>query len=437
MMEGETPSSPFTAILDKVMGLGGFPKGVGIIAFTASLAAIMSTADSLIIAISQLVTAEIVYPIRPNSSPKQIAWIGRGVSLLTCGLALVIGLLWKQGITALGKIQFALSMQAVPAFLIGLYASPKFDFHPWCVSFGAMISAIYIFIIYFAYLDKNSDAAPIDPGITGFAIQMFVTCTTELGYRFIIKKVAPPNSNGGKKTNDREEDTHQLHFPNRPEWDVPPLARFGQHALTPKLLSKMMEGVKEPFMNLWYALLMFITISMITPLTEAGVPGIDEEGNFISPPAIINGMPWWAFKILLLTVVPHCLILITLIQTPNQYPIDEKKIEKFGVDPDIVELTPQEMGRRQSYDERNVMVYSRRSQILKAMSDRGLKLEEDEEDDTPVGNARPILSSKSLSAMVLGSVPMEVLKEKDEEFANDEKAKSEDPKEQAKDDGYA
>lgn len=47
----ENPSSPFAAILEQIMSLGGFSEAVGVIAFTASLAAIMSTADSIIIAI--------------------------------------------------------------------------------------------------------------------------------------------------------------------------------------------------------------------------------------------------------------------------------------------------------------------------------------------------------------------------------------------------
>jgi Na+/proline symporter len=45
------------------MDLGGFPYFMELIAVTASLAAIMSTADSLLIAISQIVTEEIVYPV--------------------------------------------------------------------------------------------------------------------------------------------------------------------------------------------------------------------------------------------------------------------------------------------------------------------------------------------------------------------------------------
>ena len=91
ILDGADVASPFTSILEVLMDEGGFSKGIGTIAVTASLAAIMSTSDSLIIAISQLITVEVVYPMRPNTSPNEIAWIGRAVSLMSATIALLIG----------------------------------------------------------------------------------------------------------------------------------------------------------------------------------------------------------------------------------------------------------------------------------------------------------------------------------------------------------
>lgn len=87
----ETPASPFAAILEELMSLGGFPQVAAVIAVTASLAAIMSTADSLINAVSQLVVSEVFYPLRPAASPKQMEWSGRTVSLLSVALSLLLG----------------------------------------------------------------------------------------------------------------------------------------------------------------------------------------------------------------------------------------------------------------------------------------------------------------------------------------------------------
>ena len=89
--EVANPANPFSAILEEIMNLGGFAKGAGIIAVTASLAAIMSTADSLIIAISQLVTVEIVYPLRPQATPTEISLVGKFVSLVSVVVAVVVG----------------------------------------------------------------------------------------------------------------------------------------------------------------------------------------------------------------------------------------------------------------------------------------------------------------------------------------------------------
>ena len=91
ILNGENVPSPFTAVLDQVLKLGGFPRVVGLIAVTASLAAIMSTADSLLIAISQLVTEEVVYPLYPHATPADMAWVGRFVSLAAAVVATLLG----------------------------------------------------------------------------------------------------------------------------------------------------------------------------------------------------------------------------------------------------------------------------------------------------------------------------------------------------------
>lgn len=89
--EEDEVTNAFTAVLEKVMDLGGLAKGIGLIAVTASLAAIMSTADSLLIAISQLVTEEIVYPLCPEAAPSDMAWVGRAISFAAASLATIMG----------------------------------------------------------------------------------------------------------------------------------------------------------------------------------------------------------------------------------------------------------------------------------------------------------------------------------------------------------
>lgn len=134
---GPAWSSPFTAIVEQVIALGGFAKGIGIIALTASLAAIMSTADSLIIAISQLVTVECVWPFVQDEASHKIVWIGRATSLVSCVLATIMGLLWRTGVSALTAINFPIIIQVVPAYIFGLYATECGEIHPWSLTIGA------------------------------------------------------------------------------------------------------------------------------------------------------------------------------------------------------------------------------------------------------------------------------------------------------------
>jgi Na+/proline symporter len=241
ILGGEARSSPFSDILEAIMDVGGFPKGVAVIAFTASLAALMSTADSLIIAISQLITAEVIYPARPNSTPKEITIAGRFVSLCTVGLALAIGLSWDEGITDLGNIQFPLSLMAVPTFIWGLFAtSPQNDVHPWCLAAGDMVASIYIFFIYFLFIDKNSDPAPINAGTTGMCIHLFVTLSLEAGRR-VMSTQASGLEQAVVKEGPVEESENEIALQyERPDWDVPHLRRFGEKPLSHELVWKAM-----------------------------------------------------------------------------------------------------------------------------------------------------------------------------------------------------
>ena len=83
--------NPFAAIVEEIMELGTFPLVVGLVTITASLAAIMSTVDSLLVAMSQLVTEEVAYPLYPHSTPKEMAWVGRAVSFVAVIIATSLG----------------------------------------------------------------------------------------------------------------------------------------------------------------------------------------------------------------------------------------------------------------------------------------------------------------------------------------------------------
>ena len=74
----------------------------------------------------------------------------------------------------------------------------------------------------------------------------------------------------------------------------------------------------------------------------------------------------------MLCIVPTLLLLVAIYKMPDEFPIDELKIEKEGIDPDLVEMTKEELGRRTVYDEQNELIHRRRSSISQEMHKLGL-----------------------------------------------------------------
>ena len=349
--EGAAPANPFSAILEEVMNLGGFAHAAGVIAFTASLAAIMSTADSLIIAVSQLVTMEIIRPavgFQGINHEAQLTHYAKFVSLGAVALALVIGIFWDEGmcwccalnrmiissqivfllrfigITDLGKIQFPLSAQAVPAFLYGLFITKtKYDIHPWSIAAGAWAAIIYVLGFYFGYLDKASDPRAINAGISGLLVNVVITLSTEATRRAMSGERGLPKEGVHAVTRAEDEDvdhTALLIFAERPDWDIPSLSRFGDHALAPELIWKSMKGVPEPMTNLWWVFFFFTTITFCTPLTPENEPPLNAEGAFLWAPALIQGLPWWYFKLLIISAISTLILLAAIYKAPDEFP---------------------------------------------------------------------------------------------------------------------
>ena len=300
-------------------------------------------------------------------------------------------LFWDEGISDLGNVQFAISAQAVPAFLIGLYSyNRKTDVHPWCISISALTASAYVFAIYFGYLKPSDSPKAVNAGVSGFALQLATIVVLESTRRLFgiggnnTKDVSNDSEGdeddyhfeGSMENNHEMVDTPQLLYPNRPEWDIPKLSRFGGNvALTPQRIWKSMEGVNEPLTKPTWCFLMFFTISMCTPMVPGMEPPMStsETGQsfFLYAPSVFNGLPWWAFKTILLCIVPTVLLLVAIYQMPNQFPVDEEKIVKEGIDPDIVEMTQEEMGQRTSYDEPNELIQRRRTSISQTMDELG------------------------------------------------------------------
>jgi len=385
-----TPADPFTEILEALMDIGGFANFCACLGITAGLAAIMSTADSLIIAISQLLCVEVFYPVIPTATPAKMAWYGRLSSLVAVVLALIVGLYWDEGITDLGRIQFPLTMQVVPPFLVGLFAKSKaIDVHPWSLVASVVGSSMYVVGIYFGYLRRTTrNPAAIDAGITGIVIQLALVILLESTYRLLEGKTSVDSSEINKN------DERELLYPNRPRWDIPKMERFGAATLSPELIWKSMDGFYEPMVNIYWNILMFVSITVTTPMVAPSEPAMLDETTFLSLPYTIDGLPWWAFKSFILSILPFLWLLIAIYKIPSSFPMeDEATIVKKGVNVSLVHLTSEEMGRRTSYDEPNILIRNRRSSISSTMDEMGISPDEPAPKEIAVSESHKRLSN--------------------------------------------
>ena len=255
---------------------------------------------------------------------------------------------WDKGITDLGNINFALSFQSVFIFMIGLFATNKTDFHPWCLSAGAITATLFVFVFYFGYTKRAENPVGINAGVGGFGLNLLIAFSLEAYRRRFV----------ASDEFDSNEDQRDLIFPYRPGWDIPHRARFGDRALTPNLLWKMMEGVEEPLTDPWFGILIFTLISFMCPILVPGLPEIAAN----TP--TVNGLPWWASKMILTGIIPTFILLYVISRIPNNFP----KVEAGkNADPDVLELTQEEMGHRSNYDSRNYLVAQRRREALERL----------------------------------------------------------------------
>lgn len=118
-IEGE---EVLTVVLNEVHQTSMLGKWLVVLLFSAILAALMSTADSVVLSISSMVTKDFVAVFQPKWSQKRLTLIGKACSWLVvamaCGVAIAL-----RGTTlvSLLKIKFELLTQLAPAFFLGLH----------------------------------------------------------------------------------------------------------------------------------------------------------------------------------------------------------------------------------------------------------------------------------------------------------------------------
>jgi hypothetical protein len=315
--------------------------------------------------------------VKPDATPVTITWIGRGVSFITVIISMLIGLFWDEGLTDLGRVQFGISMQCIPAFFVGLFAWGPSDCHPWSLAIGGLVGFVLTFSLYFGYLKQNPNGTPMDSGVTATFCNCVAVLICEVLRRLytqswmrtaaeaeemdaFTKSIDNASVAFQQPKADVEETEENISFMNRPQWDKPKLSRFGERPLTPKLVWKAMEGTREPLTNPALVFLLFILITLTVPLVPEGDPPL-ENGSFLYLPATTMGIPWWAMKMIVISIVSTLVVLVMIWRMPNEFAVT-------SLDPDIANLLPKEMDQRKRYDETNVAVKERRVSIRESIA---------------------------------------------------------------------
>ena len=97
-----------------------------ILFLAATIAAIMSTVDSALLAISSMVTKDLYYKMKPKSSQKILLLFGKSVSWLIMMIAVIMAINLPQTIWQLFQIKLELLCQIAPAIFLGIHIIYKF-----------------------------------------------------------------------------------------------------------------------------------------------------------------------------------------------------------------------------------------------------------------------------------------------------------------------
>ena len=281
----------------------------------------------------------------------------------------------------------------VPAYIVGLYFNEKRLLHPWSLACGALVALAHVFSFYFGYMYKNSSALPINVGIVG----VLINCVCAFLFDLLIFDRSKLKNLMRKEKVDGN-DTESMQADNRPKWDHPSHDRFGEVPLTSSLLNRMMDGYPEPITSFTFNAFFFVAVTMITPLLAEGQPVISSEtGEFVSTPPTVRGIPWWLLKQIVISVIPYLLVFKIIYEMPTEYPFDDKKIDKEGIDPNLIEMTAKEMNFRGSFDGINQSIAKRRSTVASKMEALGLNPQ-----DQPLKNSitEDLPQSSRLSVLI-------------------------------------
>ena len=275
----------------------------GLITWLALLAAIMSTCDSVLCAVVQVMTCEFgpacFALVKAEPKPHRLLLFSRFCSIFSMTISLLIAFYWKSSLSYMARTQFAISCQAVPPFAYGLFGGSATP-HPWVLTAGAIAGVIALCLFEFSF-NPHADF-PIHAGLAGMVINAaFCAIVHAVWRRSPLQRRPPPTF-----------------VPTRSK-------AFGKKPLSYELIRETMAQTAEPVHQAWllpsWLLLSIVAYPFYGSSTESGGPQI-VNGTLATPPVTVGGMPAWIFKFLIASIGLACLQIygFTTWKTPADAP---------------------------------------------------------------------------------------------------------------------
>lgn len=153
---------------------GSFQYTLVAFMYCAAMAGIMSTADSVILGVSNAFSIDILRGLlKPDASPNEVVLFGKLTSLVMTGIGIIMGAtIDSSDFMGLVTLQNGILMQILPAFLLGLY---------YDVSTQAILTGIIFGLIAFgiAAIWIPVDVISVPAPNVGVAVNFLVLCTTQ------------------------------------------------------------------------------------------------------------------------------------------------------------------------------------------------------------------------------------------------------------------
>ena len=141
-----------------------------VIFLSAAVAAIMSTVDSALLAISSLVTQDLYRKVRPEASQSHLTKVGKIVSWLVMAVAVLLAIQLPQTIWQLFQIKLELLCQIAPAIYLGVHVKSVSSKSIFMGLLTGTALALLIMVGNWAGLPIPSKPWGIHAGLWGLAV---------------------------------------------------------------------------------------------------------------------------------------------------------------------------------------------------------------------------------------------------------------------------